>query len=63
MNKFKKGTTFLFNEVLWTIIEELDDSDSSWRKMRSEFGKEELVTLETLRKDQTHPSFRIVEIK
>jgi len=60
VDQFPKGTQFTFDGKLWKVAEVVSDTDASWRRVRSDFGDEELMTLDTLAKDMRTGKLQIV---
>jgi len=51
MNVFPKGTKFIIDGSVWTVREEIVDTDETWRRILSDSGTEEIVSLLSLNKD------------
>jgi len=51
MNAFPKGAKFIIDGSVWTIREEIVDTDETWRRILSDSGTEEIVSLLSLNKD------------
>jgi len=49
--EFPLGTIYIQDDRRWTVIEEVKDTDAIWRRVRSNVGDEELLVLETLKRD------------
>jgi len=50
-SQFPLGTVFIQDSSKWTVIEEIQDTDADWRRIRSGVGEVELLVLKTLQRD------------
>jgi len=48
---FPKNTKFAKDGYIWVVTEEINDTNSVWRRVVSNIGEEELLLLKTLKRD------------
>ena len=49
--EFPKGTKFVMDSRTWRVTEEIVDNTEIWRRVMSDDGTEEILSMHTLQKD------------
>ena len=49
--EFPKGTKFVLDSRIWKVTEEIVDNTETWRRVMSDDGTEEILSMHTLKKD------------
>jgi hypothetical protein len=58
---FAKGVKYFFNDKKWIIVESFKDCGTEFRRSVGDDGTQEVLTLETLKKDSLAPNFKFIE--
>jgi hypothetical protein len=59
---FPVGTKYLFNDKEWFVIRAWKDTGTELRRVQSNFGEDETLTLHTIRKDADSEGFAFLEL-